>query len=346
MATNLHTEASAPHGLGEQGFATIPSSQKRGSHLTRVKDANRRVAASHGLSHHVRDLLTESFDHMRQRWPALFVSIEAGRSLDAERVVRAMTRRVRSDLAQRQRRAGMRRVRMTTVFEALGRDKQPKFGAHVVAVMPNAAARDGAIEALNGSSAYADMAAGLSESGHPVLAKPVTDWAGLTTYLLKEATSQAQYRRRFRRIGGSIALGIRGGDRVILSSDLRDALVRSGKVEPYRRTYAKRLPKAQALLAELEVRYRDSLFDESLPALATPERPKGPIRKRERIEPPSLPMEYPPSIADMFPRLGPTHQAIAERVGLSRSQVTNIIVGRFGVSRPIVRRVLELATAA
>jgi hypothetical protein len=66
-----------------------------------------------------------------------------------------MARRVRSDLALRQRRAGMRRVRMTTVFEALGRDKQPKFGAHIVAVMPNAASRDRAIEALNGSSAYA-----------------------------------------------------------------------------------------------------------------------------------------------------------------------------------------------
>jgi hypothetical protein len=43
---------------------------------------------------------------------------------------------------------------------------------------------------------------------------------------------------------------------------------------------------------------------------------------------------------------GPTHEAIAERVGLSRPQVTNIICGRFGASRPIVRRVLELARAA
>jgi hypothetical protein len=141
-----------------------------------ANDVRRRISAPHGLSHH--------FDHMRQRGPGLFVSIEAGRSPDAERVVRAMTRRVRSDLAQRQRRAGMRRVRMTTVFEALGRDKQPKFGAHIVAVMPNAAARDKAIEALNGSLAYADMASGFSKSGRPVFAEPVTDWAKLTTYLV------------------------------------------------------------------------------------------------------------------------------------------------------------------
>ena len=158
------------------------------------------------------------------------------------------------------------------------------FGAHVVAVMPNAAARDGAIKALNGSSVYAGMAMGFSESGRPVFAKPITDWAGLTTYLLKEATPQAQYRKGFRRIGGSIALGDRGGDRVILSGDLRDALVRGGKIEPYSRTYAKRLPKAQALLAEIEVRYRDSLFDaEPLTLLAAPRRPKAPPVKRDKI---------------------------------------------------------------
>jgi hypothetical protein len=140
---------------------------------------------------------------MRRRGPGFFVSVEAGRGPDAENVVRALTRRVRSDIAQRQRRAGMQRVRMTTVFEALGRDKQPKFGAHVVAVMPNAAARDRAIESLNCSPAY---------EGH-VCAKRVWSWNGLTRYLLKEATPQAQYRKGFRRIGGSILLGVRGGDR-------------------------------------------------------------------------------------------------------------------------------------
>ena len=42
---------------------------------------------------------------------------------------------------------------------------------------------------------------------------------------------------------------------MILSDDLRDALVNLGRIEPYRRTYAKRLPKATpALPAEIEVR--------------------------------------------------------------------------------------------
>ena len=35
----------------------------------------------------------------------------------------------------------------------------------------------------------------------------------------------------------------------ILSNDLRDTLLRSGRIEPYRRTYAKRMPKVSAQLS-------------------------------------------------------------------------------------------------
>ena len=260
MATILHTEASSFQSVEEPASPRISRAQMRGSRPIIVRDACRDIAAPHGLSHHERDLLTESFAHMRQRGPGLFASIEAGRSPDAENIVRALTRRVKSDMAQRQRRAGIRRVLLTTVFEARDRKKREKFGAHIVAVMPDATARDRAIEALNGSSAYAGMATGFCESGRPVFAEPVTDWARLTTYLLKEATPQAKFLKGFRRLDGSSPLGARGGNRVILSRDLRDALVRGGKIEPYRRAYAKRLPKAAALLAEIEVSYRDSLF--------------------------------------------------------------------------------------
>ncbi len=230
----------------------------------------------------------------------------------------------------------MRRVLSTTVFEALGRDRQSKFGAHVVALMPDAAARDRLVESLNASSLY----------GSNILAKPVSNWLGLTTYLLKEATPQAQYRKGFRRVGGSIPLGELGGDRVAVSRALKAALISTGKIEPYQRSYAKRVPRASAFLAEIEVRYRDSLFAEPLPLLAAPQRPKAQPRKRETIEPPSLQMDYPPTVADLLASLGPTHEAIAERVGLSRPQVTNVIVGRFGVGRLVARRVLELSQAA
>ena len=129
----------------------------------------------------------------------------------------------------------MRRIYSVSVFEARGRDGSPKFGAHIVGRMPDVTARDRLIETLNGSACR-----------EHVLAKPVVDWPGLTGYLLKEATPQAQYRKGFRRIKGSIPLGELGGDRVALSNDLKDTLLRSGRIEPYRRTYAKRQKKVSA----------------------------------------------------------------------------------------------------
>ncbi len=101
------------------------------------------------------------------------------------------------------------------------------------------------------------------------------------------------------------------------------------------------------MLAEIEVRYRESLFGaEPLPTLPAPERPKGPPRKREKIEPPSLPMDYRPTIADLLAGLAETHQAAAELVGLSRPQATNIINYQFNPSPAVAQRVLELARAA
>ncbi len=57
-------------------------------------------------------------------------------------------------------------------------------------------------------------------------------------------------------------------------------------------------------------------------------------------------MECPPTIADLLDGLGETHAEAGALVGLSRSQASNIIVGRFGVSRSIAQRVLELSRAA
>jgi hypothetical protein len=160
-----------------------------------------------------------------------FISVEAGRSPDAERTVRALTRRLKSDLVQRQRRAGMRGL-LVTVFEALGRDGRPKFNAHVILVMPDADARDRLIESLQRSSVY----------GGRVHARAVDNWNGLTAYLLKEATSAAWFAagKSFRRIRGSIPLGNLGGDRVVLSRDLRDVLIATGRIAPFQRSYAKR----------------------------------------------------------------------------------------------------------
>jgi hypothetical protein len=121
---------------------------------------------------------------------------------------------------------------LVTVFEALGRDGRPKFNGHVIVVMPDADARDRLIESLHRSSVYVGR----------VDARPVDNWNGLTAYLLKEATPAAWFAagKRFRRIRGSIPLGDLGGDRVVLSRDLRDALIASGRIAPFKRTYAKR----------------------------------------------------------------------------------------------------------
>lgn len=312
------------------------SAKRTGTDTLRVKDARHRINAPHGLSHHERDLLTEGLNYLRRQGPCVFVSIEAGRSPDAEKIVRSLARRVRSDITLRQCRARMRRSNSITVFEALGRDKQPKFGAHIVALMPNVTARDRLVEIINGA-AYRNH----------VLAKPVEDWPGMTGYLLKEATPQAWYgaRKSFRRVGGSIPLGELAGDRVVPSKDLKETLLRGGRIESYRRTYAKRQPKIVAAPIET-IRYRESLFDGvSLPALVAPERPKA-SRKREKIQPPSLPMEYPPTIPELLEDLGRTHAEAGALIGLSRSQTSNIIVGRFGVSRSVAHRVLELSRAA
>ena len=71
----------------------------------------------------------------------------------------------------------------------------------------------------------------------------------------------------------------------------------------------------------------------SLPTLITPKRPKAPPRKREKIPPPSLPMEYPPTIPELLDELGGTHAEAGALVGLSRSQTSNVIVGRVGAGQ-------------
>ena len=59
-----------------------------------------------------------------------------------------------------------------------------------------------------------------------------------------------------------------------------------------------------------------------------------------------LPFDMAPTVIELASRLGPTHQAIAEKLGISRAQVSNIINGQFGPSRSVARRVLELSRAA
>jgi hypothetical protein len=116
-AAILHTGAVSSEGPEKEGCARISRAQMRGSRLITVKDSRRRVAAPHGLSHHERDLLTESFDHMRQRGPGLFVKRRSGK------IARRREDRQSADAALR--------VRMTNGFRGAGPQKARKVLAEV-----------------------------------------------------------------------------------------------------------------------------------------------------------------------------------------------------------------------
>jgi hypothetical protein len=242
-STILHTKPDQGIGQQSQGIAGGTAAERSESvslpvrvtfdeqpdgHRQRRADSGLRICAPHGLSHSERKLLAEAMHCLRGQGSGAFLTVEAGRSPDAERTVRALARQLKSDLVQRQRRAGMRCGLLVTVFEALGRDGRPKFNAHLIAVMADADARDRLIKSLNRSSVY---------MGH-VDARAVDNWNGLTAYLVKEATSQAWYGagKSFRRIRGSIPLGDLGGDRVVVSHDLRDLLIAAGRIAPFKRT--------------------------------------------------------------------------------------------------------------
>jgi hypothetical protein len=204
-----------------------------------VEDLHPRTTAPHGLSHLEMDWVTEGVRYLRRQGPAAFMTVEGyDRS---EREKRTLFRKVKNDVALYQGREKMRRVLWLEVLES-----EPDLHSHIVATMPSEEAVMRLAERMHMSASY----------GQNVLVQPVTDWDGLTTYLLKEATPQAWAKggKSFRRVSGSHPLAEGGGDRVRTSKDLEAALIRSGRVEPRRRTYAARsLPKPPALPKPVEV---------------------------------------------------------------------------------------------
>jgi hypothetical protein len=168
-------------------------------------------------------------------------------------------------------------------------------------------------------------------------------------YCAKERTPQARYvggvGNLARRLKGSHPLGAGGGDRVRLSKALMGEL----GVIPHRRVYAARTLPPVAMAAPVILIELD-LFGGLLIATVgeTKQRPPQQRPKIAELYGPQLglPLELAPSVIELAAGLGETHAAIAVKIGLSRPQVTNIIQGRFGPSRRVVERVLELARAA
>ncbi len=185
-----------------------------------------------------------------------------------------------------------------------------------------------------------------SELFDDVKTKRVYDEYGLFNYLAKEMSSRARVslgkpmRRGSYRLPG-------GGDRVRISSKFKRELIASGLIEPWNATNARRTSKVVNEATFERAQFGLFFLDELPEAKATlaPVRP-DPSRRRDKIPPPSLPLAYPPSIADMLAGLAETHRAAADLVGLSRSQATNIINYQFNPSPAVAQRVLALAKAA
>ncbi len=87
-----------------------------------------------------------------------------------------------------------------------------------------------------------------------------------------------------------------------------------------------------------------------LPDMRAPERPNAPPRHRDKIPPAPMLRLFAVienvDVIETMRGLGPTHEAIAGRLGISRPQATNILNRQFRPSRAVVKRVLELAKVA
>lgn len=265
-------------------------------------------------------------EYLRQQGPAVWVVAEAYSM--PERARRELFRKVKSDAALYQRRARMKRVLWLEVLESV-----PSVHTNIIITMPDQAAVAQLIERFFNSA-----------NGARLYAQAVTDWDRLPGYLAGEATSQAWFkaRRAFPRTRGSHPLGEGGGDRVRLSRDLEAALLRSGKIEPRRRTYARRsLPPIPETVRLPDL---NGLFG-LLPDGSVPFRSRVPVKRHKLVIAAQIPLAFdmPPDAIDLMMGLGSNHSEISERVGLSRQQTTAILGRQFGASRQVVRRVLELA---
>jgi hypothetical protein len=329
----LHTRAKAADRLENIGFTTGAIHEKTGPDTIIVnEDPPPKITTRHlnGIGPRERDLWCESIDYLAHKGPLAFVSITAA----AEPLVRKFSRQVKSYVALRQDRAGMRRGPFwSEVRETKARDGTPKPGAHIAAPMRSAADRDRLVEAINSSTAYGDT-----------FAKRAPPVEILKSYCLKEMTSQAAYRTGIRRIKGPLPLP-EGGDRVRVSPAVQDALIRAERVEPYTRTYAKNAAAHQAW--QFDAGGQGLLF--RLPDTDAPLCESGPVT-RPKIEPAPMLRLFAVvgnvDVLETMKGLGETHDEIARRLGISRPQATNILNGQFRPSRDVVRRVLELARAA
>jgi len=334
----FHTDISPENGLQAFGFPVE-------SHVERELGASIIVRAfkpsqqprtlakyQNGVSRDEAVRLSEAAHFMVRRGPAIFVSLS--HADDDTAALRESADKIKNHVRTFAVRNGAPPW-WADVWEC-----RPRPNFHLIAAAPPGKVRR-MCKGIKASTILGDIDA-----------RPVTDINGLINYLLKEQTTEAWYAagRDMRRLKGSHKLPD-GGDRQHLSRALEDELLRAGLIERWHKTNARRAAKlvnVEAINRDIERARVGLFFVDDLPEAKAPQKAKPAhrtSRKRDKIAPPSLPLPYAPTVAELLAGLGPTHEAIGERVGLSRPQVSNVIQGRFGVSRPIARRVLELSRA-
>jgi hypothetical protein len=333
MKTTFHTATGPREGLQTLGGAT-KNAKGRASLPSIVVNSrrreDRRTALSHGLSFTEMKRLSAAAFWLEKQGASVFLSTP-GRTDNDPTATRVLSDRLKSHYC---RFCALNALppRWVEVWET-----RPGPHSHIICGIVSREKARALRKSISRSKVLAE-----------VDVKPVYNRAGLVEYLFGEMSSTARFASgRPMRKGAYKLPG--GGDRVRLSRTFEAELLAARLVEPWPKTNARRISKTvnvAALNRDFERARVGLFFADELPLLAMRQKPKAPPRKRERIGPPSLPLDYPPSVADMIAGLGLTHDAIAARVGISRQQVTNVIAQRFGISRPIARRVLELARAA
>ena len=319
----------------EKRLSRIPLISRPAAPSLYVKELDR-TACRWGMSGKELRRLSDAAHVLNRLGHPLWYAVLASHDLP-ESETRGLARKFKNTLVLYQRRAGLDGQYWLEALEG-----EPTVHSNILFPLPASGAHH--IENLRRSRIYGAYVDIQSAKG--------ADW--FVSYTSKERTPQAHYASRGRRgprRPGTHPLGDGGGDRVRLSKHLEADLARASLIKPHKRTYAARwLPRlttpAEACPILLEP-HQYGLFDD-LPAIRAPA-PLG-SRPRQRVirfsAQHALPLVCEPDVVDLLRSLAPTHSEIAAKIGRSRQQVTNIIVGRFGPSTAVVRRVLELSRAA
>lgn len=146
---------------------------------------------------------------------------------------------------------------------------------------------------------------------------------------------------------GQHRLGEGGGDRVSVSEALRAELVASGKVQPWKRTYVRRLPKAQPPAPEptpvVRLVVSNAVVPEPVQLSMFGDRP---VSRLADYGGGIMSAAVAHEVEWHRRRLGMTQDRLAASIGISRPQLTNALHERFGLSRWAAARLRDFLIGA